>query len=319
MGLPVPLMWQNEPGAVGVVMFFAISGYLITISWLSDPHLARFATRRILRIWPGLCTAVVLCVAVLGPIVSPLPTAEYWAHPLTREYLGNLWLDTRYTLPGVFDKNPFASSVNGPLWTIPIEVLCYAGIAVLGVAGLIRLRPVAPLLLLTLAAALQWRYGLAPGQPSPAWSPVMQYAMMFALGASLAVWRALWMPRRLLASIVLVGALLCLQATGPAIVAGQVPLLMIATLVVICGTASSPLIRHAGTWGDFSYGLYIYAFPMQQLVVWYFANKLGFAAALGLSIFGALLLAVLSWHYIEKPALALKPRRSSIPEPAVAA
>lgn len=311
MGRPVPLLWHNEPGAVGVVLFFAISGYLVTVSWLADPHLLRFAARRALRIWPGLLAAVLLCAAVLGPLVSPLPADQYWRHPLTLEYFANLWLDTRYALPGVFEGNPFPSSVNGPLWTIPLEVLCYAALALLGTLGLVHLRPFAPLLLLTLAAALEWRYSVAPGQPVPAWSPLLQYALMFTLGASLACWRTAWLGRRLLTAAVLVALLLLLRWTGPAIIGGQVPLLICATLAVVGGTASTPLLERAGHWGDFSYGLYIYAFPVQQLVVWAFANQIGFAAALGLSVAGALLLAALSWQLLEKTALAFKPRRAS--------
>lgn len=309
MGRPVPLMWNNEPGAVGVVLFFAISGYLVTISWLADPHLWRFAARRALRIWPGLVAAVLFCFAVLGPLVSSLPARDYWSSPLARGYLANLWLDTRYALPGVFDSNPFPSSVNGPLWTIPLEVTCYVALAALGVVGLLRRRFFPPLVLLMLAAALEWRYNVSVGQPMPSWSPLLQYAIMFALGASLACWRAAWLPRRLQTAVVLVVLLLLVHLVGPSVIGGQVPLLIIATIGVIWGTASTPVVHRVGRWGDFSYGLYIYAFPVQQFVVWAFSNRIGFAAALGLSVVGALLLAVLSWHWLEKTALVLKPPR----------
>lgn len=319
MGKPVPLLWHNEPGAVGVVLFFAISGYLVTLSWLADPNLLRFAVRRALRIWPGLISAVLLCAAVLGPLVSTMAPAEYWGHPLTRQYVANLWLDTRYALPGVFDSNPFPSSINGPLWTIPLEVTCYAALALLGMLGLVERRNFAPLLLLALAVALQWRYSPAPGQPMPTWSPLLQYGMMFAVGASLACWRSVWLRHRLLTAVGLVFLLLLLRFAGPAIIGGQAPLLIIATVGVIWGTASTPVLRQAGLWGDFSYGLYIYAFPVQQLVIWAFGSQMGFAAATGLSTAGALVLAALSWHLLEKPFLAFKPRRSPAPATLAAA
>ena len=311
MGKPVPLFWHNEPGAIGVVLFFAISGYLVTLSWLADPNLLRFAARRALRIWPGLAAAVVLGATVLGPLVSTLPSAEYWGHPLTRQYVANLWLDTRYALPGVFDGNPFPSSVNGPLWTIPLEITCYAALALLGMLGLVERRTFAPLLLLALAAVLQWRYSPASGQPMPAWSPLLQYAMMFAVGASLACWRSVWLPQRMLTAGGLVILLLLLYFAGPTVIGGQAPLLIIATVGVIWGTASTPGLRQAGRWGDFSYGLYIYAFPVQQLVIWIFGSQMGFAVATGLSIWGTLVLAALSWHLLEKPFLGFKPRRES--------
>ena len=151
MGRPVPLiLGGNEPGAVGVVMFFAISGYLVTLSWLADPHLLRFAARRALRIWPALCVVVLLCIVVLGPLVTTLPQAAYWKSAGTWDYLSNIWLKTRYALPGVFDGNPVASSVNGPLWTIPLEVTCYAILAALGVCGITRTRWSGPAIFLIL-------------------------------------------------------------------------------------------------------------------------------------------------------------------------
>lgn len=311
MGRPVPLILHNEPGALGVVLFFAISGYLVTLSWLADPHIGRFAARRALRIWPGLCVAVALCALVLGPLVTTLPLRGYLHHPATLDYLLNILLQVRFALPGVFDANPLAGSVNGPLWTIALEVGCYVTLAGLGSLGLLRLRPFAPFLFLALAGTLQWRYSPPVGQPMPPWSFPLQYGMIFALGASLACWRDLWESRRWRATGVLLGIFALLHLAGPEPVAGQAPILVLATLGVVGGSASTPVLNKAGSWGDVSYGLYIYAFPVQQLIVWFFSNQLGYAAALGLSLGGALILAGLSWHWVEKPALSFKPGRST--------
>lgn len=228
MGLPVPQLLHNEPGALGVVIFFAISGYLVTLSWLADPHLGRFAARRALRIWPGLIAAVLLCAFVLGPLVTTLPLKAYLAHPLTWDYLRNLWLDTQFALPGVFDGNVLASSVNGPLWTIPLEVGCYAFLAAAGALGVMRWPWVAPLAFLALLLGMQWHYSPAPGAAMPAWSFGLQYGMVFALGATLACWRHLWIERRPLAMTAMLLLLAVLYFKGPAIIAGQAPLLALA-------------------------------------------------------------------------------------------
>lgn len=309
MGLPVPQLLHNEPGALGVVIFFAISGYLVTLSWLADPHLGRFAARRALRIWPGLTAAVLLCALVLGPLVTSLPVKAYFAHPLTWDYLRNLWLDTQFALPGVFDGNVLASSVNGPLWTIPLEVGCYAFLAAAGALGLMRWRWVAPLVFLALLLGMQWRYSPAPGAAMPAWSFGLQYGMVFALGATLACWRHLWIGRRPIAMAAMLLVIGALYFKGPAIIAGQAPLLALALVAVVAGSASTPILKHAGHFGDFSYGLYIYAFPVQQLVAWHFADRLGYGAALACTVAGTGLLAVLSWHLLEKKALTFKPAR----------
>ncbi len=314
MGRPVPLiLGGNEPGAVGVVMFFAISGYLVTLSWLADPHLLRFAARRALRIWPALCVVVLLCIVVLGPLVTTLPQAAYWKSAGTWDYLSNIWLKTRYALPGVFDGNPVASSVNGPLWTIPLEVTCYAILAALGVCGITRTRWSGPAIFLILLGYLQWHYMDRPGRPMPEWSPLLQYGIMFALGASLACLQAFWSSHRLIAAAVLIVALTLTRHYGPSVISGQAWLLMAAGLSVILGSACAPVLHRVGHFGDFSYGMYIYAFPVQQLVVWSFANRLGFTAAISLTVFCTLVLAALSWHWVEKPALSFKPRRRAAP------
>ncbi|QIL82998.1 acyltransferase [Diaphorobacter sp. HDW4A] len=319
MGRSVPLILNgNEPGAVGVVLFFAISGYLVTGSWLADPHLLRFSLRRALRIWPGLCVAVLGCALILGPLTTTVPLAQYLRSPITWDYFSNLWLQIRYTLPGVFETNPLPNSMNGPLWTIPLEVTCYVGLAVLGLVQVTRTRWFAPITFLLLTGLLQWRYSPAPGQPSPEWSPLLQYSLMFTLGSSLACFRELWSSHRVLTAIIVTAAFTALHFFGPSVVKGQALLFIVASLGVIWGTACTPVLHHAGRFGDFSYGLYIYAFPIQQLVVWAFSNRLDYPAALTLTLIGTLTLAVLSWHFVERPALSLKPQRRPLTQPAVA-
>lgn len=308
MGKPVPLLLGNEPGALGVIIFFALSGYLISISWESDPHLGRFALRRVLRVWPALLVVVLLSVLVLGPLFTTLPLRDYLRTGGTWHYLSNTWLDTRYPLPGVFDRNPLPSSVNGPLWTIPLEVGCYVALGLAGALGLLRWRFSAPLALLVLAAALQWRY--APGRPAPVWSFGLQYGMMFALGASLATFRSVMLRRRAPSMVLMLLAALALHAWGPQPLAGQATLLALAASAVILGSAATPGLTGAAHHGDFSYGLYIYGFPVQQAVIALGGSGLGFSGALSLSLALAFALAVLSWRLVERPALSFKPRKA---------
>lgn len=311
MGKRVPLILDNEPGALGVVMFFTLSGYLVTLSWMSDPHMGRFSLRRVLRIWPGLLVAVLFCAAVVGPLFTTLPLREYARSYGTWQYFANLWLDTRYALPGVFQNLPYPQTVNGTLWTIRLEVGCYVALALCGVFGLLRRRLAAPLalaVLIALAAALQWRYAERPGIPSPPWSAGLQYGLMFTLGVVLASLNNAMLRRRTAAMAMLLAATSALYWLGPQPLYGQAWLLALGGSAVILGSSATPGLASAGRWGDFSYGLYIYGFPVQQAVMALGGAAWGFLPAFVLSVAVTLALAALSWHVVERPALLLKPR-----------
>ncbi len=137
-GQPEPRLLAFSWGGLGVLVFFAISGYLVAASWQHDPHAGRFVARRLLRVWPGLAVACLLTALVLGPLVSSLSTGAYLRHPETRHFLKILGLASFDAgLPGVFAGNPLAGSANGSLWTIPVEVRCYLALVVVGVVGLV--------------------------------------------------------------------------------------------------------------------------------------------------------------------------------------
>ncbi|MEO5873728.1 MAG: acyltransferase, partial [Streptosporangiaceae bacterium] len=128
--------------------FFAASGYLITSSWLADPSARRFGLRRALRIYPAYAVVIVLAALVVGPLATDLSPGAYFGNPLTWEYLGKnlLILPMTYDLPGVFTGNPLPLVVNGSLWSLRLEMICYVLVALLGLARLVNLRVVSVLL-----------------------------------------------------------------------------------------------------------------------------------------------------------------------------
>jgi len=110
---------------IGVKIFFSISGYLVSLSWLSDPHLARFFSRRLLRICPALIILIVATAFIVGPIVTQSGLADYFEDPSVYAYLWNVTLYISYYLPGVFEHNVYAGAVNGSLWSLPAEFAMY--------------------------------------------------------------------------------------------------------------------------------------------------------------------------------------------------
>jgi peptidoglycan/LPS O-acetylase OafA/YrhL len=302
-GRPEPSLFSaHSLGGIGVLVFFAISGYLVSQSWERDPNIWRFALRRMLRIWPALAVVTLLCAFVLGPLVSTLPATEYFGSGETWAYLKAMKFTVRYQLPGVFEGNPYPNAVNGSLWTIRIEVDWYLTLLVVGVVGLLRQR------FLVLAATIVLAFVffgtnvfVDPGHRNFWW----EFGLFFCAGACLNSFQNVWkvQPFRVLAALCAMGAVVFALGYPDA------ALFVVLPVFVICfGTASFPLLRRFGRFGDLSYGIYVYAFPTQQTVTWLTDNKLPFAAGLVLTTLCTTLLALMSWHWVEKPALDLKPK-----------
>jgi peptidoglycan/LPS O-acetylase OafA/YrhL len=281
---------------LAVLVFFSVSGYLITLSWQRTPVVRRFLAARVLRIFPALIVLVVLTTLVVGPFVTTLSAGEYFSSPVTWGYLLNTTLVAVYDLPGVFTSNPLPP-VNGALWSLGPEFLCYLG--VLGI-GLLALRArLAGFIVLTVALMATWFVVDEPLRTivgAMAFFGVSAVIAVVARGRMLPLWPAavglgLWL---------VVGALVA-EAGFP------LAWLVVPYAVVAVGMRATPVIRSAGRYGDFSYGLYLWGFLVQQVTV----STLGvLPLALDLLVVVSVtgILAIASWHLVERRALALKPR-----------
>ena len=293
-------------GGLGVAIFFSISGYLITLSWHRDPRLGAFLVKRSLRIFPALFVVVLLAAFVLGPLVSRLPTAEYLQSPETWVYLRNLRLWMVYWLPGVFEGLPFPRAVNGSLWTLPVEFGMYLMVALVGVLCRGRAWGSAAMFALFAVLAIAW----LPGQTAPTVLYAMDlrnFAMLgtyYFAGAVIAAYR---LERRLGAPLLsfLLIALLATWWEPRAFTA--VLWIALPAAAIALGRSGNRVSAWVSAKGDFSYGLYIYAFPVQQTLVMLWPNPpiLPYIAAVFVV---TLALAVASWHWVERPALGLKAR-----------
>lgn len=311
-GQPEPLFLYSSWGGLGVLVFFAISGYLVAGSWLRDPHLWRFLVRRFLRIWPGLAVATVVIAFVLGPLVR----AEYFSSPLTWAYLQLLGLWTfEVQLPGIFSENPHPLGANGSLRTIPIEVKCYLLLGLVGTFGCMR-RNGLVLVLLFAALAVWFFVFLKTGYEDP-WRMKFQMGVVFFSGVCLGVLRPYWLAYRRWMAVAASLAVVWLWFGGWNDV---VMTLGLPVATVVFGSGTTPVLRRAGRFGDVSYGLYIYAFPVQQTVIWATGNRLSVLEGACVSIPVTVVLALLSWHAVERPALRWKQslggglRRRAAPE-----
>ena len=289
---------QTHFGSLAVAVFFVISGFLITMSYEHSKGPFDFLVKRALRIFPGLVVVVVLSAFVLGALVTELPVREYFAHPQTYGYLENALLRAFQTgLPGVFLDLPLPVLVNGSLWTLWYEFLCYLAILALGVAQLLR-----PAVLLTLLAFALVGYRLVP--------PLAEYALYFKFFAFFAGGALAYLLRRRLTLTTgsAVGSLVLLAITMR--VGGFNVAFAIAGSYLTLFVAFAPWLpaTRFAKHGDFSYGLYLYAFPIQQIVSMLFLPNVSWWKNLLVAYPFALACAAASWHLVERPALSLKGR-----------
>jgi peptidoglycan/LPS O-acetylase OafA/YrhL len=298
--------WGVYSGTIAVDMFFVISGFMITGSYLRRNNLFDYLWARILRIVPAYAVCVFACAFVLGAAFTTLPLGEYLVDPATRAYaFANMkfGIDLHWNLPGVFTDNPRRSTVNGSLWTLPLEVRMYLWAALLGVLGILARRGFATFLLLVLIGA-----GLVVPDHVPL-VPIRMFlrpAGMFALGALCYLHRER-IPANLLLVVALAGLCWIVRPTPvyPFVFA------LALTAFVFWFAYRLPLFEY-NRLGDYSYGLYLWGFPVQQSVV-HLWPTLTIYQNVAISLPIALMLGVLSWHAIEKPALALKRWHGQLP------
>lgn len=296
-------------GGLGVTIFFTISGYLITISWQRDPHLPRYMSKRLLRIMPGLIVAVVFCALVLGPLFSSLPPGDYFGHPGVRAYFWNLLFFPVYALPGVFTANPHPHAVNGSLWTLSFEFSLYFVILLVLIIPN-RLRKHLIMLFFVLLMGISGVYIFSIES-----NPVVLYgndlrfflilAPYFFVGALVASCKMEW-----ILDIRWAVALLCILFFLSGYFLKIISLFAMPYIILSVGLANIPFIGRVGRFGDFSFGLYIYAFPMQQLAIYLLGSGTNQIALFLAAFLPTLVCACVSWHYVEKPMLALKPKSS---------
>ena len=291
-------------GNVGVLIFFAVSGLLIRRSWEYDPSPRDFWIKRGLRLLPALATVGVLTAFVLGPLVTTASPSAYFSSWQTWVYPVRLVLMFPFGagLPGVFEDNPLAGAVNGPLWSLPVEVFAYAVLAVLGMLGLLRRR----WLVLSLAVlAMAWGAVWVPLTPDAVGAAYVLAA--FALGSAAYSFR----DRIVLSWPVALGLLaLCYAAgLGPTSVRVVVWTIGGVYLSYCFAYALPPIGRVVTRFGDASYGVYIWAFPVQQTIVQVGGDDMSPWAVIAIATPIVYALAQLSWHLVEAPSLRHKPRR----------
>ena len=289
-------------GGLSVNFFFVISGYLVANSWAFAPDFSRFLKKRAARIYPGYAAAVLLCLPVMWAAWD-----RHVPFPFLRRLAGAVWESLTLGFPSsphAFIANPLPFVVNGSLWTVRFEFWCYIALAALGTAGLMsRRRAVAAAFVAAFAVAsvlditqtpigwgtaVNWVFGEFRFWP--------RFATYFLAGVVFYLWRdriprsgLVAAPAALLLGLSMIkpwGLSLTLPSCG---------------VFLLFSIAYAPLgVERFGRFGDFSYGIYLYAFPVQQLLVMWFRPGMTVLRLFLLAAPPAILAGALSWHFVEK-------------------
>lgn len=283
-------------GTMGVLIFFSLSGYLIAASWQRDPRLLPFAKKRLLRIWPALAITVLLLSAICI-FMQP----DRWRYAV--EFASNLVFWHHVGVYFLSNKYPM---LNGPLWTIPVEVFCYIAFAAIAIITRHRLRWALIGVLLCIGALLvlcteQQLQSYAEKMGNPTFTPWL--CGVFLAASLLQIW-----PKLKARSPWLIGAGLIAVAFGETSLG---LLLAMPPLMISIGEASYPILRRASRFGDLSYGVYLWAWPVQQTGIFLLGKQTPLWQLLLFTIAVTLPLAYASWHLIEKRALRLKTKSTS--------
>ncbi len=285
--------WFQRVAALLLPGFFVISGFLVAGSLARSPSLRRFLLLRLLRIGPALLLVVALTALVMGPILSTHGLASYFASPAWIAYFGNTVGLTQFGLPGVFETNPRGPVVNGSLWTIPLEAACYILLAGTALAG--ALRQAVPFFAVVAVLAI----GGAMLRPDIPGVLTPDLVLFFFAGAAFYGVRAHVPLHGLLCAVCLLLSF-WLIVPGQALYAAVLPL---AYAVIWLGLRVLPILP-----GDYSYGLYLSAYPLQQIYSHYVPDYRVWWANTAFALLLGLIFAALSWHLLESRVLALRSR-----------
>lgn len=288
--------------AFAVPMFFSLSGYLVAGSADRTRSAPVFLTYRVLRIIPALGIEVFLSALLLGPIFTTLDLGAYFTNPQFFRYFLNIVGHVTFQLPGVFGSNPVPDRVNVNLWTLPAEFFCYVALVLCMVSGIVYNR-----LTFTIAFAVgtvlllvgYFGFGLVLETEN---CSIVFLVYFFMTGVFFYLWRDRIVMSAALAIFALAMAAVCICVKTLVVFAPP----FIVYFTVFVGRLSVPYPTFLRK-NDYSYGIYLYGFPITQALIAAFPTLISHSLLLRVLAFGITIgFAAGSWHLVEKRVLRLK-------------
>jgi len=288
--------WGRYSGDLAVSMFFVISGFMVSGSFLGRSNLVEYVKARLLRILPALIALLLVSALLIGPLVTQLNVFNYFSSADVYKYIvKNLSFSSNmsWVLPGVFDSHKM-TAVNGSLWTLPAEMRMYVFVALLGVFGILSNRTIGTIVFFGLFLAAILNPQLLPLHTG--WVQVSGY---FCLG----VFAQLYKEKIEVKHEVLI---MLIFLTYISRLTESYFFLLAITIAYFCfWFAYRTKHIELEKYGDPSYGIYLWGWPIQQLTIFVWPEITPWKNCI-ISLFFAIAMGYASWHLIERPALSLK-------------
>lgn len=321
---------QSDLGSLAVVGFFVVSGFMITASG-GRLSVGRFAWHRALRILPALWVSVAVTAFVAAPVIYfrqhgtldglwSSPTGPFsYVTGMWNASAANGWDIAGIMKTGIALHTNYNGSFDGAVWSLPYEMSCYVVVAILAAGGVLtRARRTVPLIaaalwvtiVMNLIDAPGWRG--APSEHTTSWHLpllgwlishyVIYLGFVFLVGATLQLYKDRIPVNDLLAAACLVAVVASLLLGGFFVVGYPA----LCYLVIWAGLVMPRQLHWVGRGNDYSYGIYIYGFLVEQILVIFGVTRYGYPVYLGAAVAFSWVLAWFSWHLVENPALRLK-------------
>jgi peptidoglycan/LPS O-acetylase OafA/YrhL len=295
--------YQFDFGTMAVSFFFFASGIFVAKSVERCCTFKKFFKARLIRLWPPLF-AVVLLSVIMGACVTSLPLKSYLLHVTTWKYFLNAVFVLCHELPGVFENNVYNSTVNGALWTLPVEVLCYIACFVIYKLKLLKEKRILSVLLLFLLCVVGVSY-VFPFWSEGLLSAALRPCYFFLLGHAIYVYREKIVLDIRLFFVAFFGLVICFALSRPNLavwVFFPYILLYLAFMKKQCGKMLAFL-------GRYSYTIYLCAFPIQQLLIHLCGGNMNTYQNMLLSIISAVCMGMILHHGVEKPIVSITSRK----------
>jgi len=306
---------QVSGGVIAVDAFFVMSGFLIAASAERSRTVGSFLRKRFARIYPAFLVAALLTALLVVPLSGGRLLYSDWPMKIGNFVWKSLWL-TEFSYVGVFTTNPFPNVINGSTWSIPYEFWCYIGVAALLVVGILRRRSIVlGLFVAAWIVSILFRiegWILGGKQLGLVFGPPQIWARMLPLYLSGVVFYLYRDRIPLRGGIAAVSLAAIVGASF--FYSGWTIFFPLAGTYLTFWFAFTPVIRlrHFGRFGDFSYGTYLYAFPIEQLVARWFGHPVEPALLFVCATPLTLVFAVASWYGVERHFLAPQRRKETI-------
>jgi peptidoglycan/LPS O-acetylase OafA/YrhL len=293
-------------GTIAVDTFFITSGFLVTASIISRQSTIEFLWARFLRIYPGMLIMLILTVFIMGPIFSNLSIIQYLYNTQTYKYFARcalLVFGVSYELPGVFTNNPYKIAVNGSLWTLPVEIRMYAILAIMWLSLKLfpNIRMAIYKVLITIIAFSSFIYVVMSQFQLCPKTDNSRLLFMFFCGASFYIYK----DKIILSKYIFIPLFSITVISLFSDYFFLAYIVSLAYIIIFIAYIPAGIIRKYNKLGDYSYGMYIYAFPIQQMI----ASVVPGISVLHMIIFATIfvfLASILSWYLVEKRFLQLK-------------